>query len=144
MRYIYSKKDSKIILAIINRLEELTEDRKNLVPENEFLQVSFFSMDKGKTFKAHKHLYQEKISKITQESFVIIRGSIKAIIYDLDDKMAEEVILKQGDCIITLYGGHNYLGLEDDTVIYEHKLGPYYGVEKDKIFIDDAYGANNG
>lgn len=136
MNYIYSKKNPDVILAIVNRLEDLTDERKNLVPDNEYLQVSFFNMNKNKTFKAHKHIFQEKVCKITQESFVIIKGSIKAIIYDLDDEVSDEIILKQGDCIITLYGGHNYLGLEDNTVIYEHKIGPYYGIEKDKIFIN--------
>jgi len=41
----------------------------------------------------------------------------------------------QGDCSITFCGGHNYMCLEDDTLIYEAKTGPYLGVEKDKTFI---------
>ena len=35
----------------------------------------------------------------------------------------------------TLQGGHNYLILEDDTLVYEFKTGPYEGQEFDKKFI---------
>ena len=56
--------------------------------------------------------------------------------YDLDRTMLCEKILQPGDCSITLHGGHNYLCLEDDTVIYEFKTGPYNGRDKDKEYID--------
>ena len=136
MEKIYSKKDPNILLSIVNRLKDVVDKRRDLTPEKEYLQVACFKMSEGKTFKAHKHLEQEKVTKITQESFVIVRGKIKATIYDLDDVVVAEPILNAGDCIITLYGGHNYLGLEEGTVIYEHKTGPYFGVEKDKTYIE--------
>lgn len=137
MEKIYSKIESDTLLSIVNRLEDITPNRRDLTPEKEYLQVSCFKMHKDKTFRAHKHLKQEKITDITQESFVVVRGKIKAIIYDLDDTIISEPILSVGDCIITLYGGHNYLGLEDDTIIYEHKTGPYYGVLNDKTYIEE-------
>ena len=34
-------------------------------------------------------------------------------------------------------GGHTYSILEDDTVIYEYKTGPYFGQTLDKEFIRD-------
>ena len=37
---------------------------------------------------------------------------------------------------MTFRGGHNYLCLEDDSLVYEYKTGPYYGQKKDKVFID--------
>ena len=135
MKKIYSKINPNILLSIVNRLEDINDKRKDLIPESEYLQVACFEMNEGKTFKAHKHLEQEKTTKITQESFVIVQGKIKAIIYDLDDTVVAEPILNAGDCIITLYGGHNYLGLEEGTIIYEHKTGPYNGVAKDKTYI---------
>ena len=134
---IFSKVNPSILLSIVNRLEDVVDKRRDLTFEKEYLQVACFKMNKGKTFKAHKHLEQEKTTKITQESFVVVKGKIKVIIYDLDDTIIAELILNAGDCVITLYGGHNYLGLEDETIIYEHKTGPYFGVEKDKIYIGE-------
>ena len=46
-------------------------------------------------------------------------------------------IIKKGDCSMTFEGGHTYTIMEDDTVVYEYKTGPYMGIENDKVFIDD-------
>ena len=46
-----------------------------------------------------------------------------------------EPILKPGDASFTLEGGHNYLILEDNTLVYEYKTGPYEGQALDKTFI---------
>jgi hypothetical protein len=53
----------------------------------------------------------------------------------LDDKILAEPILKTGDASFTLEGGHNYLILEDNTLVYEYKTGPYEGQLMDKKFI---------
>jgi hypothetical protein len=38
---------------------------------------------------------------------------------------------------MTFRGGHNYLILEDDTIVYEYKTGPYLGQELDKVFLNN-------
>ena len=63
------------------------------------------------------------------------RGAVECIFYDLDDTELARSILKPGDASFTLEGGHNYLILEDNTVVYEYKTGPYEGQEYDKVFI---------
>ena len=55
--------------------------------------------------------------------------------YDLDDTVIETPILYSGDCSMTFQGGHNYEILEEDTIVYEYKTGPYKGQENDKEFI---------
>ena len=45
--------------------------------------------------------------------------------------------LGPGDVSITLYGGHNYEILEENTRVLEYKTGPYYGQTEDKVFLDD-------
>ena len=62
----------------------------------------------------------------------MIKGKIKVDYYDLDDQLLESFILSEGDCTITLYGGHNYTSLADDTLVYEFKTGPYIGQSNDK------------
>lgn len=132
---IYSKVDPKLLLHIINKQSMISAKRTDLVHSTEFLQVGCFTLNNGKTFKPHKHIPINRNTTITQESWVIIRGKIKAILYDIDDTIIHEEILESGDCSITLKGGHNYECLEDDTVVYEYKTGPYNGQEADKTFI---------
>ena len=95
-------------------------------------------MEKGKTFDPHKHIVKNRhyTEQIAQESWVIIRGSVKCTLYDIDDKIIAEPILKVGDASFTLYGGHTYTILEDNTIVYEYKTGPYEGQELDKKFIE--------
>jgi hypothetical protein len=134
MERIYSKVEPGKLLHIVHRREDI-RDRADVVPTEEFLQVSSFRMPKGKTFKPHKHILMEKTTRITQESWIVIQGAVMAILYDLDDAEIARPVLKPGDCSITLYGGHNYVSLEEGTLVYEYKTGPYFGQEKDKAFL---------
>lgn len=136
MEKIYSKLEPNKLLHIIYRLEEIN-GRTNISPDDEFLQLASLKMKKGDTFKAHKHIYLEKTTNIAQESWLVIKGSVKCIFYDLDDKIIAEPILFPGDCSMTFRGGHNYLILEDETIVYEYKTGPYFGQEMDKTFINN-------
>ena len=136
MEKIYSKIDGRL-LHVINRLEDIT-GRNDIKPENNFIQCATLKMEKGKTFDPHKHIVKNRhyTEQIAQESWVIIRGSVKCTLYDIDDKIIAEPILKVGDASFTLYGGHTYTILEDNTIVYEYKTGPYEGQELDKKFIE--------
>lgn len=136
MNKIFSKVEKDKLLHIINRLDEITT-RSEVVPENNFIQCATLKMEKGKTFRPHKHIVKERhyFEQIAQESWVVIKGSVKCIFYDIDDSIIAEEILNQGDASFTLYGGHNYEILEDNTIVYEYKTGPYEGQKLDKTFI---------
>ena len=136
MKKIYSKIEPKTLLHLVNRLEDI-EGRTDIAPTEEFLQLATLKMHKGQTFKAHKHIILAKETNIAQESWIVVRGSVKCIFYDLDDSIIAEPILKPGDCSMTFRGGHNYLILEDDTIVYEYKTGPYLGQEFDKVFLNN-------
>jgi len=136
MKKLYSRLDKKVLLHMIYRLDDLKKGRIDIAPENEFLQVAALKLEKGKTFKPHKHIEKEKITNIAQESWLVFKGRVKCIFYDLNDEIIEEVILRAGDLSITFKGGHNYVILEEDTVVYEYKTGPYLGIENDKEFIN--------
>jgi len=121
---------------MVNRLKDL-KPRIDLVPSENFIQCALLKMDKGKTFPPHKHIKKERTYKeqIAQESWVVIQGSVKCFFYDLNDELLETVVLNQGDVSFTLEGGHTYEILEDDTIVYEYKTGPYEGQELDKEFL---------
>ena len=137
MEKIYSKKEPGTLLHLVYRLDEITS-RTNIAPENEFLQLASLKMSKGTTFDAHKHIALEKTTNIAQESWLVFKGSVKCIFYDLDDSIIAEPILKPGDISMTFRGGHNYLILEDDTIVYEYKTGPYLGQKMDKVFLNES------
>jgi hypothetical protein len=133
----YSKVNPSKLLHVIVRKEDLKPGRKDIIPEDNFIQCSHLNMEKGKTFKPHKHIFKNRTRNvIAQESWIVIRGSVKCIFYDLDDTILVEPILEPGDASFTLEGGHNYEILEDDTLVYEYKTGPYEGQALDKTFIN--------
>jgi len=134
MEKIYSKIEPTKLLHLIYRLDEVN-GRTNISPNSEFLQLASIKMQKGMTFRPHKHIYHEKITNIAQESWLVVKGSVKCIFYDLDDEIIAESVLYPGDCSMTFYGGHNYYIMEDDTIVYEYKTGPYLGQHLDKTFI---------
>jgi len=137
MEKIYSKVDPSKLLHLIVRKEEITPGRQDIVPEENFIQCSILNMEKGKTFRPHKHIWKERTRNvISQESWIVIQGSVKCIFYDIDNNVIAEPILYPGDASFTLEGGHNYLILEDNTLVYEYKTGPYEGQALDKTFLD--------
>lgn len=136
MEKIYSRKNKEILLHIIVRKEDLSPGRKEVVSEDNFIQCAILNMEKGKTFKPHKHIWKERTRNvIAQESWIVVQGSVKCIFYDLDDTIIATPILYPGDASFTLQGGHTYIILEDNTLVYEYKTGPYEGQELDKQFI---------
>jgi hypothetical protein len=136
MELIYSKIEPNKLLHIINRLDEIS-GRQEVVPETNFIQCATLKMEKGKTFRPHKHIEKSRIydKQIAQESWVVIKGSVRCKFYDLDDQLIAEPILYPGDASYTLYGGHTYEILEDNTIVYEYKTGPYEGQALDKTFL---------
>ena len=137
MQNIYSKVDTTKLLHVIVRKEEMTKGRSDIIPADNFIQCSMLNLDNGHTFRPHKHIWKERTCNvIAQESWVVIQGSVRCTFYDIDDTVIEEVVLTSGDSSFTLEGGHNYLILEDDTLVYEYKTGPYEGQENDKRFLN--------
>jgi hypothetical protein len=136
MEKIYSKIKKDKLLHIVYRLKDF-KGRQNLIPEDNFIQCATLQMNNGDTFPPHKHIKKERTykEKIAQESWVIVKGKVRCIFYDLDDIVLATPILNSGDASFTLEGGHTYEILEDDTLVYEYKTGPYEGQKLDKTFL---------
>jgi hypothetical protein len=134
MELFYSQFERGRLLHMVCRGSELSEKRANLTDPSEFLQLAGLRLSAGDAFRPHKHLPIERVTSITQESWVVIRGVVIASLFDVDDLLLAEVSLQAGDLSITFYGGHTYRCTED-ALVYEFKTGPYLGVERDKVFI---------
>lgn len=136
MHYIYSRVDPDKLLHMVHRIDEI-QARTNVAPDSQFIQLATLRMSKGTTFRPHQHVWKpaprERV--IAQESWVVIKGSVRVFFYDINGVLLDTKIINQGDCSITFEGGHTYEILEDDTVVYEYKTGPYTGIENDKVFL---------
>ena len=139
MKKIYSKVEPNKLLHIVVRKDDLVKGRTEVVSEEHFIQCALLNMEKNKTFKPHKHIWKNRTRDvIAQESWVVIQGKVKCTFFDIDDNVISEPILETGDASFTLEGGHTYTILEDNTLVYEYKTGPYEGQELDKVFINEG------
>ena len=137
MERVYSKVDKdKLVLALM-RYNEISEYRTDLSPDEEYLQISGRKLEKGLKVKAHKHIPIARETDITQEAWVVFEGCIKGTFYDLDDSVLYETEIGKGDVIVLFRGGHSLEVLDEDTIFYEFKTGPYFGVEADKEAISE-------
>ncbi len=119
------------LLHVYFRFDEENQSRVNISPPEEFLQVSLIPLSKTGT-DAHKHVDNKREISITQESWVVVKGKIEVCYYDMDGSLLGIEQLGVGDCSVTFGGGHSCRGLEEDTLIYEFKNGPYLREKKDK------------
>ena len=137
MEKIYSKVNPDKLLHIVVRKDDMVSGRTEVVSEEHFIQCALLNMEKDKTFKPHKHIWKNRTRDvIAQESWVVIQGKVRCTFFDIDDNIIEEPILNSGDASFTLEGGHTYTILEDETLVYEYKTGPYEGQSLDKEFIN--------
>lgn len=98
----------------------------------ERLQFSVLKYKKGKLFQNHVHKLRSRVIKRTQESWVVLKGSVKVFVFDENKKMIHRQIMTAGQFVICYMGGHGYEILADDTIVIENKLGDFVGVEEDK------------
>lgn len=136
MTEIYSNVDPKKLLHYIYKYTDVVNrdtQREELIDSDQFIQCASLKMDKGVTFRPHQHVWKDGTpSVIAQESWVVIDGSVKCYFYDTNGEFLTNVILNKGDASFTLEGGHTYEILEDNTIVYEYKTGPFQGTYLDK------------
>ena len=58
----YSKIRPDVLLHLVTDINKLKEERIDIAPENEYLQLALLNFSKGKTFKPHKHIIKEKLT----------------------------------------------------------------------------------
>ena len=135
---VWSKIEPDNLLHMFFSSQYERDSRKDLCSDNEYLQVSCIAANKGKTYRPHQHISLRRETNITQEVWIVVAGCARVTYYDLDGSVLRVQPLFKGSCSITFRGGHSYEILEDNTMIFEVKNGPYYGQVKDKVFLDGA------
>lgn len=134
---IFSNIESGKLLHKIIRKRDIQPGRTNISPNEQFMQCALLRLPKDTTFKTHKHNWKPNDQPvIAQESWAVIRGTVKIWLYDLDDKLIHQDVLTAGDISFSYEGGHNYQIMSDDSLVYEYKTGPYVDQQTDKTFIN--------
>ena len=102
MEKIMSRINPEQLLHFVYRKDDISTKREDLSPDNEFLQLSCFVLEKGKTFRPHKHIFHEKITTIAQESWVVLEGDVEVTYYDLDDSIYCQKKIRLRRCFINI------------------------------------------
>ena len=130
MKKIFSKTNPERLLHVVFDTNEPFENRADMSSDNQWLQVSVLNLSAGKKVNPHIHNPREQVASsapsVTQECWIVLRGEIKASLFDLDRTFLHEQNLSQGHLLVTFSGGHS-LEVENGALMIECKNGPYLG-----------------
>ncbi len=104
---------------------------------NDYIQVGGWRYTKGKKLSSHIHNLCRREIGGTQEFIYVVKGRLKASIYDDKENLIESLVLEAGEGLVLFCGGHGYQILQDDTVVIETKNGPYPGADIDRRRFSD-------
>jgi mannose-6-phosphate isomerase-like protein (cupin superfamily) len=93
-------------------------------------QLAFMSHPSGRLITPHLHNPVPREVRFTQEVLFIRKGRLRVDFYDTEQHYLESRVLRAGDVILLIQGGHGFEVLEELEMI-EVKQGPYVG-EQDK------------
>jgi hypothetical protein len=98
------------------------------------LQFATYTGGMGYTIKPHIHFERTEVIKEVNEVIYIESGMVQVDLYGDHDLPIVQKLLRQGDTICLLRGGHGFVFIEPSTLIYV-KQGAYVSKELDKRMI---------
>lgn len=97
-------------------------------------QLAYMRHPAGKQISPHVHKEVTRQVFNTQEALFIKSGKVRVDFYTVDQNYVGSRILRGGDVILLVSGGHGFEILEEAEMI-EVKQGPYVGTD-DKVRFD--------
>jgi mannose-6-phosphate isomerase-like protein (cupin superfamily) len=119
-----------LLLAIIISADFREPGIHFFTPDSLSQQVAYMSHPTGKRIQPHVHNPVSREVFFTQEVLLIKRGQLRVDFYSPSQVYLHSRVIKAGDVILLVQGGHGFEVLEDVEMI-EVKQGPYVG-EHDK------------
>ena len=126
-KIIYNKK----ILAIILRSRYKQKGIKFFTPNSFSQQLGYMNRPKGYQIQPHLHKKNYRKVQSTNEALFIKSGIVRIDFYNETYYYLKSKILKRGDVILLIGGGHGFKMLKKSEMI-EVKQGPYSN-NKDKV-----------
>ena len=114
------------VLALIVSAEFCEPGIHFFTPDSFSQQLAYMRHPAGKTILPHRHNQVRREVFYTQEVLLIKQGKLRVDFYNEDQQYLESRILKAGDVILLIKGGHGFEILEEVEMI-EVKQGPYVG-----------------
>lgn len=114
------------VLAIIIPAEFQEPGIHFFTPDTYSQQIGYMRHPQGKEIKPHCHNMVRREVFYTQEVLLIKKGKLRVDFYNDQQEYIESRILKKGDVILLIKGGHGFETLEEVEMI-EVKQGPYVG-----------------
>ncbi len=129
---------NKQLLSIIVRDSYRKEGISFFTPDEFSQQLAFMQHPEGKIIQPHVHNPVPREVRYTQEVLYIKKGKLRVDFYSAGQEYLESRILRTGDVILLIEGGHGFEVLEA-LEMFEVKQGPYMG-EMDKTRFDGKVG----
>src|SRR5262245_57416001 len=112
------------MLALIVRDEYSKPGISFFTPDDFSQQLAYMRHPAGKVIEAHFHNPVPRTVAYTQETLFIKRGRVRVDFFDEEQQYLESRVIKAGDVILLIKGGHGFEVL-DDLEMIEVKQGPY-------------------
>jgi hypothetical protein len=122
---------NKKILAIILRSRYKQKGIKFFTPNSFSQQLGYMNRPKGYHIQPHIHKKNYRKVQSTNEALFIKSGIVRVDFYNNKKNYLKSKILKRGDVILLIAGGHGFKMLRACQMI-EVKQGPYSN-NKDKV-----------
>ena len=104
-------------------------------PADSSFQFGLLAHEAGFVEPPHYHHPVKRQIADLQQMFVVQKGVVVVELYGDDGTLLREITLKTGDAIVLIHGVHA-IRVEEDMQCISVKQGPFYGDEKDKIFVN--------
>ncbi len=118
------KDNSGNLLARVIRSEDISEGKNFITDNDSEFQLASFNLEKDTVIEKHYHPEQERRILRTSEVLVVIDGEMEVQIYDNNLDHISNILLKSGDTIALIDGGHG-ITFKTNTKFVEVKQGPY-------------------
>lgn len=120
-------------LAIILRTQYESDGITFFTPDTYSQQLGYMRRPAGYVIPPHVHIPVKREVHFTKEFLYIKSGVVRVDFYDESETYLRSSILRQGDVILLVFGGHGFEILEEAEII-EVKQGPYAGDQDKRRF----------
>jgi len=137
VEHIRTVQSGNRVLAIFVHRGLPVDGARFVTEEKDALQLGIFERPAGYRVRAHRHRTLPAEERDGAEFLAFESGEAKVTIYDDTWNLVAEEIVRAGDVLLLLAGGHQMEMLKP-TRFLEVKQGPYPGDARAKIFRDPS------
>jgi cupin fold WbuC family metalloprotein len=125
--------DGQECATVIHNATKPPDHTQFITRPSDTQQVGYICYSKGGKVQPHYHLPIERHFCGTTEVVLVLSGKCRVTFYDKQQKQHSSLQLHVGDAIIIGDCGHGF-EMEEDTVLFEVKQGPYIGLAEKRRF----------